>query len=463
MKKKRLNVVFIIIDALRRKNLGAYGYRPSFSPFIDDLASRSLVFDNAYTVTSKTDPATSSMFSGFYPRSLGLVNHGPRVQKEELKRLEQATLLQEFLQKSGYKTMAVDWLGRWHKTGFNYYSGNLTARSPKEKSKLLYKVPILRYLRFLDTLFFPLTKRDAFTRLYYCLYNKPQIPYDPADKVVDKAVELLRKNKKNPFFLYLHFWDVHIPHTRPRGARSFFLDSVERRYNQEINFVDKNIGRLFKSLKKEECFIILTADHGEALGEHGLYLDHQKLYEEVLRVPLMIFHPGFSAKKVKAPVQHVDLVPTILDTLKVKAGINFDGKSLLPLIRGKKKKIHEFLYFEDLYAEELRPWKKVHCVGIRSGSYKFIRSYTGKKTDVFKVKLDRKQLTLLGEELYNVEKDPGEKRNIISENFKVAELLRKELDVFLDKEKEILSGGKTRQRKSDKQEVMERLRQLGYF
>lgn len=118
------NILFIIIDALRVKNLSCYGYEKEVSPNIDDLATQGILFADVYSCINTTDPSLTTIFSGRYPLSHGILGHGARVTVEEINQFNSfgIQLLPEILKSHGYTTLAVDWLGRWHKRGYDYYS-----------------------------------------------------------------------------------------------------------------------------------------------------------------------------------------------------------------------------------------------------------------------------------------------------------------------------------------------------
>ena len=125
---RKPNIIFIVIDALRPKNLGCYGYQKNISPNIDEISTEGLLFRDAYSTTNATDPSLTTIFSGRFCRSHGIMKHGALLQSEEVQNyLKTVPTLPEILKHNGYKTFAIDWLGRWHTKGFDYYSGILRA------------------------------------------------------------------------------------------------------------------------------------------------------------------------------------------------------------------------------------------------------------------------------------------------------------------------------------------------
>lgn len=472
-----MNVILIIIDALRCGKLGAYDSQPSSSPNIDQWAKKAVVFENAYTTITKTDPSRTAILSGFYPASLGFVNHGTRITPKEEKSLENFEFLPEILKSNRYRTFAVDWLARWHKRGFDYYSGRLSKKERRSNFAFVVRDPfLLRWSRALDVLSLKFFRRDFFMRFYYCFVKNTQIPYDTADRVIKKAIKLISENKKKKFYLQLHLWDVHYPLVRPSGVRSYLFDSLQDRYNAEISFVDQQLGRLFEYLEKEkkleDTLVILTADHGESLTEHGIYWAHRGLYEEVVKVPLILRHPSLLPQRiVDSLVQTVDITPTILDFLGIKLKEDLDGVSLLPLIRGKKKRVRDCVYFEDLSYGEWRIKKSSRRRAIRWDVYKYISTYKGAEEDLFKLHPSKK--LVVKEEIYNLARDPREEKNLVFSNKRLTVALRKKFNHFIYQLQKASKKNLSLRREKlsdlspdagkEKKQVMKRLEELGYF
>jgi len=422
-------IIFIIADTLRAKNVGLYGNVPSPTPNIDKLGEHGVVFLNTYTSITATDPSISSIMSGTYPLRLGIVNHGPHVTMEEEKTLKQATFLSEVLKNRGYKTAAIDWLGRWHKRGYDYYSGRIV--KGKEKIYPIFdRLPFPLFLRILDKIAIKYLRREFFIRFYYAFFPNPNIPYDPANVVVDEAIKILSKNENEKLFLYLHFWDAHAPHTRPRGISSYLTDNIEDTYNAEIEFLDGQIGRLIDYLEKngqlDDALIVLTADHGENLYEHDVPFNHENLYEDVVKVPLIFRYAGSTPQKIESPVQQVDIFSTVLDICGISNKTkNIDSKSLLPLIkRGTKSR--KVFYFEDFTYRKINYPANTRRRGLRKGDYKYIETLIGKPKDLYAV-FPREDQKIVSKEVFNLKKDPGEKINLAHKNNKLTEELSTQL------------------------------------
>lgn len=429
MKKKNISkIIFIIADTLRAKNVGLYGKKPSPTPNTDKLGEEGVVFQNAYTTSTKTESSITAIMSGKYPLSSGLISHGKWLSKKQEKNLEKTLFLADILRREGYKTAAVDWFPRWQSRGFDYYSGKII-KDLDLTGMVNDTIFFLRFLRLLDVLSVKILKKDFFTRFYYTFFKNPKIPYDPADIVVDEAIKILRENKKNKLFLYLHFRDPHFPHIRPKGLEAYLFDSFEKRYDAEIAFMDEQIFRLITYLQQEnmeETLILFTADHGESLNEHGITIAHRGLYDNVVKIPLIIKHSSFPARKIGTLVQNLDIFPTILECLGIPLPKKIDGKSLLPLIFGKKTAIRNYAFFEDISFGELKLKKSTRKRGIRRGDYKYIETLEGKNEDLFAV-FPTKKTTIVRRELYDLKENSEEKENLIEKKTIIARKLESKL------------------------------------
>jgi arylsulfatase A-like enzyme len=298
-------VVFIVVDTLRADRLGAYGYERATSPQLDELASHSWVFANASTPAPWTNPAMASIFTGRHPGALGIT-------RQPIVLPAKATTLPEVLRLEGYTTHAVVshfYLGR--KLGF-------------------------------DQGFESWNEEQALGHAHVS-----------STEITDEALALLDAwDGERPMFLFLHYFDPHYDYREHDAfrfsdgyegplqsaddniralrdlAEADALDDDDLRhlndlYDSEVAFTDHEIGRLLASLKDrghyDDSLIVFTADHGESLVERpDRWLGHARsLYEEVLRVPLVIKPPGPAEgpRRVERPVSTVDLLPTLIDTL----------------------------------------------------------------------------------------------------------------------------------------------------
>lgn len=496
--KREPNILFIVSDALRARNLGCYGYARNVSPNIDALAKDGVLFEKAFSCATVTDPSLTTIFSGKYQRSHGIMKHGVD-RKEDIERFVAGgtRLLPEILKLRNYTTLAVDWLGRWHKRGYDCYTGISKKRIG---TRALYWLMYQSSKRFRPL--YSLTKR---------LFSSKRFVED-AKTITDKAIELLKKFHERKFFLFVHYWDTHYPYNSPRHYVQKFINhdygkniciyeivgstpdpetcgnnyparyvpyradrwthkghngiinsnEALARYDAAIAFVDHEVRRLLDALEDfgifEETFVLFTSDHGESLTEHEIYFDHHGLYDVTLHVPLILKYSKFPKnRRIEGLVQHTDMVPTILDIIGASEdGLEFDGRSILPLIYNERKQLHSALYFEEVDWEIKR--------AVRTSKYKYI--YSPSEADAFCRRCGRIHGGL--EELYDLKKDSEEIENIIQKESTQATSLRRKLDEWMrslerSKRKKNLASKVPSYDEGEKREIMERLKKLGYI
>jgi arylsulfatase A-like enzyme len=216
----------------------------------------------------------------------------------------------------------------------------------------------------------------------------PGRPFATAKQITDVALERLRRQGNGPLFLYIHFTDPHAPYDLA-GKHGTEFD----RYLREVALVDDAIGRFRQAITElaieDRTTIIVSADHGEAFGEHRTRHHATTVYEELLRVPLMIRVPGVRPRAVRAPVALIDVGPTVLDLMGHPTPRSYMGQSLVPYLRGQDATLDRPLAFE---------------------SSRHLRAMVF--ADGFKAILNRKQGTA---EVYDLVHDPKELRNLVDE------------------------------------------------
>jgi len=445
--KKRPNILIVILDAVRARNLGCYGYGLGTSPVIDTLAQNSAVFTNAFSCSNVTEPSVTSILSGKHIRSHGILHIGTELNEKELAAISEITFMQEMLKGLGYRTYAADWMGRWFRRGFDQY-GNTPKRVVLQERAVnaIKKIPVIRELSsFVFRKMMPLGMRDAVVRTFDGKYP------------TDAAVKFIRDSPSAPFFMFFHYFDAHVPYNPGNFASRFphpefkgklckdiisgrpvsgplqqYFDSVLggndvetllSKYDGAVAYDDWLLGNIIDALKSkgifEDTLIIVTADHGESLLEHQMLFDHHGMYDVTINVPLLIHYPKlFKRMKIDVLVQHTDLLPTILDILGEKVPGNVDGKSILPLVNGKVHKLRDEVFCEETYLQQKQ------C--IRDLSHKFMAATAEGSA------FCRKCETTHGgiEELYDLKADPGETNNIVKSKLEVAARMREKLQKF---------------------------------
>lgn len=392
--KNKPNIILIILDCLRADHLGCYGYTRNTSPNIDDLAENGLIFSNAFSQGGYTLASIPSIFTSKFPLSHGVFinQHGDKLGANE-------TTLAEILKNNGYVTVGF--------TGGGYTSH------------------IYGFSQGFD------------------IYKETD--WGNIKEVSQLASDWLEKKQKKPFFLFLHCYTIHDPFDPPKpfnemydthyngyfkgisldyilfkkinsGALKFDEQDTEyiiSQYDGNIRYCDEHLGRLFKKIEAlklaSNTIVILTSDHGEDLMDHGT-ISHGDIYDVDIHVPLIIRYPYLfpKNKKIGSIVRSIDIMPTILDILALPLGPSMEGKSLFPLMSGKKDK-HERMVFSFGNNPKLKM-----RIALRTKNWKLIYSYeTGQ------------------DELYNLEKDPKELNNLASVNKQQLATLQKKLNNYI--------------------------------
>jgi arylsulfatase A-like enzyme/Flp pilus assembly protein TadD len=398
--KPNLNVVIITIDTLRADHLGCYGYKQIRTPNIDALASESARFERAYTPVPVTLPAHTVIFTGTYPVFSGMHDFSGN------KLNPQQPTLASVLKRQGYTTGAV--IG----------SAVLDSRFGLNQGFDFY------YDHF------------DFNRLQESNLEEME---RPGNVVANVALDWLGKNRQNKFFLWMHLYDPHYPYRPPPPYSEQYKD---RPYDGEIAFADAQVGRLISFLKANNIYrdtlIVLTGDHGESLGEHGEKTHGFFIYNATLHVPVIIHLPGSpSTTTVSELVSLADLMPTVLQVLKVEIPAEAQGQSLLRLMVPRKAGGARNLYAETFLPRLHFNWSELRAV--ETEKYQFI--------DAPKP------------ELYDLFKDPGETQNLYTDKKAVAEELRSRLTTLVG---QYSAGQELAEKTGLDPALMERLKSLGY-
>ena len=325
-------IVLVSIDALRADHLPVYGYRALQTPSIDALARDGVVFERAYSHVPQTLPAHAALLTGRLPFETGVRdNAGFTVKRDE-------RLLAEMLADRGYATGGVVSSYSLRPStgiaqGFAFFDGNMPDGSPDDPAKGV--------------------ERDG-------------------TRSIAIAEAWLEKVGTERAFLFVHLHEPHAPHSPP--ARFSDLEP----YDGEIAYVDELVGRFVKYLKAHQLYdqstIILTGDHGEGLGDHGETGHGLLAYEEALRVPLIIKPAAGegAGRRIDSIVEHVDIVPTVLDLAKAPLPDRLSGRSLKPLLERAADWPARVVYSESLFGAYRFGWSGVRSV--TDGRYRLVRT-----------------------------------------------------------------------------------------
>jgi arylsulfatase A-like enzyme len=327
--EQRLNVMLIVIDALRRDGLSLYGNPRRTSPNIDALAQNALVFERAYSQANSTKPSIASMMSGVYPQVTGIINTSGEGRTAVLD--ESFVTLAESFKAHGYATAAF--------------------------SSQAWITPQAGFAQGFDEFYIVSSIFD---------------PYETTT-LVDGALFWLNARRREPFFVYLHVLNPHSPYEPPAPFDRMWtsepfpprlaallegdvdekwrkltslkdlapqptrdeVDYLVAMYESEVAYVDWTLGNLFRWLKRfkldERTLVVVTADHGEYFGEHGNFGHGGPLYNPVLSIPLIFASSKLfpAQERIAEAVEAIDIYPTLMDLVGIESPAHLQGESLL--------------------------------------------------------------------------------------------------------------------------------------
>ena len=400
---ERPSIIFIMVDTLRADYLGSYGFLGDISPSLDRLAAESVVFENALTQAPWTKPAIASLFTSTYPRVHKLTDHDRNAREQLVTGIlaDEFTTLAESLSQAGYRTAAFvanPWVAKQHgfAQGFDVFDDRHAGRSL------------------------------------------------PADVILRLALDWLADQPDTqPFFLYLHFMDVHDPYDAPgvdmsalRGSPSLgrerrlatpalsymtTLDATAEqrqslafwrtRYAANVRNFDRRLSFFLDSFahsdRLDASYVVVTSDHGEELYEHGFWTHGFSLHHHQIHVPLIIRQPHGhgGGRRVPGLVELIDLMPTLLEVAGVSVPPLAQGTDLTPLLTNSGAAATAASF-----ASAVRG--KPSLYGLRTERYSLI------------VNFDDDSQT----RLFDLEDDPGEQRNIARHEPRLAGELRQRLE-----------------------------------
>ena len=364
------DLLFITVDTLRADHLGFHGYPMPTSPRLDRFASESVVFENADAQSSWTLASLASLMTSQWVGELGIRDFRSHLPNSVI-------TLAEVLKETGYETAAV--------------GSHLV---------FLAKYGLRQGISDFDD---ELVLRD-FGRSHRAISSK---------QVSDKGIAWMaaRSGSEQPWFLWLHYFDPHVPYQVHSSVSRAFDSSQMGRYDGEIAFTDVQIGRVLKRAKDSSrpLITIFTADHGEEFSDHGQKSHGHTLYQELIHVPLVIQAPGLAPTRITERVRLVDVMPTLFELLDLESGLlpeNTVGQSLLPLLRGEA-------FTPQPSVSELRFNKKTDVDAIIRGRWKLIIPRT---TDI--------------PELYDLSGNGQELKNMADRRPELVQSLRDELDTL---------------------------------
>jgi arylsulfatase A-like enzyme len=364
------SVLLVTLDTLRADRLGAYGSADKLTPGLDRLATEGVVFEQAFCTMPTTLPSHAAMLFGTWPGVLGTTNNSTRITNTSIE------YLPEILRRAGYRTAA-------------FLSTRHLGRS-------------LEQFGGFEVFDFPPDQRTA-------------------DETLAPARRWVEENGSAPFFLWIHLWDPHWPYfPHPQFVAELppsLRDLAEKRhgflppgaytpeqaramvelYDNEAAFLDLHLGQFLDEMRNRPVWprlmTIVTSDHGETLDElidsEGYGFDHAEyLYDHQILVPLIIVPPrrAGTAARVAEPVSHVDLMPTVLETLGLPRSQTAAGESLVPLLAEGGRRDREALVFfqRRTFREPPRPFLAKRRFGVRSSEFKLFYDLEDGRTELYR-------------------------------------------------------------------------------
>ena len=456
---RKPNLILFLPDQQRADTLACYKGKEVHAPNLNRLASESVVFERAYVTHPVCTPSRSSLMTGTWPHINGCNRNSVPLD-------QRFRVFPELLEDKDYQTA---YMGKWH-----LGEEGPAARGFHESISTEHQGDYANFL--ISTGLTPGKQNEAFSEL--AISNFPLELSRP--KFLEKrACEFIEKHQRDPFILVVAFVEPHSPYNGPlndehpldqvdldvtamrpeseniplryrlmrewqqaeavldrqRLPRQFFFGvtsdeyrSIKRRYLGLVTLVDQSIGAILGCLEQfglsDNTIVMHTSDHGDSLGAHHLF-GKEVMFEEAARVPLLVRLPGYKrAKIVPQPMSHIDFVPTLLDLLGQPKHPQCAGKSLLPLIRGEATPL-ENVYIE--WAPNRTKIKK----GTSLASRRMIKRAVDESTrtvvssDGWKLCLRDKDLN----ELYNLNDDPLETRNLYTDRQYTSVISRLDVEI----------------------------------
>jgi arylsulfatase A-like enzyme len=430
-----MHIVYVDIDSLRADHVGTYEYEGDTTPNLDEFAADAVAFDRAYVANSPCLPSRAALLTGRYGLRNGVETHGARSQQLR------------------HPSNEVEWAGTW--------SDHVPGRRWWSLPRLFYE----KRTRTVAVSSFPRHPAPWFHDTWHEVHQ-PQEPTGAgesfqtprAESVIDTAIETLRRLDDGDSFTYVQLWDPHGPYNRTDEEVAEFADVstppyptteqiAEHRewsawrsadhmgikgrddlqrmianYDAEIRYADRHLGRLFEYLRDvglyDESLIVVTGDHGEEFGEHGVYREHWSTFEGTQHVPLLVKPPtdaDIETGHRSQLVTNVDIAPTLADFAGFDAPGEWQGESLRPIVESADAQWRDAIFFDHgLYTAQR---------ALRTDRWKLIKTYHPGMWDSIVPEI----------QLYDIREDPWEQSDLADEKPEVVARLEDRLAALVER------------------------------
>jgi len=441
--QSRPNVLFIIIDALRVDHLSCMGYKNIETPHIDKIAREGILFTHCISQAPWTLPSVGSIFTSQYPTQHGAERQQIRkglawddvISVREGFLYEENTTLAEILKENDYYTVV--------------FQPNINLLSAAGFDQGVdFHFDCHKYKNLLLERLAGWISNRKISRLVY-----PSFKYAGDEKIVNYMKNWLKANHDKQFFMHALLFDSHEYHLKEKGSKKkYHIPSVEL-YDETIQKADEHVGEIYDYLKKmqilDKTIVILLSDHGEEFGDHGGYdrgysyeydsgrMHAHTLYDEIVRVPLIIRYPKkiTGNTKLDQQVRSIDILPTILSLLEISSEGPFEGVDLSK---------NDFSSEENLKAFSESILEGTEKKSLRTNDWKLIYHPVSQRY-----------------ELYNLAQDPKETANLAEKEKKMFASLQKEIFSWIERMPKQETKARKKRKLSEKE--IEALKALGYI
>jgi len=468
-RQKKLNVILIVLDAVRADHLGCYGYGHNTSPNVDELAHQGAIFEKAFSQAPVTNESVPSLFSAMYPS-----HHNIRTDYDYLP--ERLVVLPQIFQQAGYTTALfslnpnISPIFGYNK-GVDYFFGT---------TQNVTRSTILWSLLGKISEYFPASEfiiKQIFESSRSLFPQQRDIESDDPNPITKKITSWISQHKNHPFFIYAHYLGGHAPYKPPSPYNKIFdpgfpdypvisypesrgiiypfrqansmvpakMRNMIAQYDGEIFYHDLSIGYLDAFLKNADLenrtIIVITADHGEEFYEHKNWGHGWSLFDESIHVPLIFRGPGItSGKRITSLAAHIDILPMLVALCGIQQDLKLpytiDGIDLSPLLVSKSYENTRKYIFSEFYDQE------TSVSGLRTEEYKAIKMVLGN---------ERRNL------FFDLSSDPFEQKNIYNEKSSAQAKFFSMIDAITTK------GEKLQAKKAFvPQKTIDELKALGY-